>query len=156
MQIHDFSYPIRVFLRLADYAMGWEDMVSEKGKHKARVLSFWAKHGLEATVEAFGVKRRTVYLWREQLMEGSGKQEALNERSKAPRRRRRRIWPQPVITQMRRLRTVYPHLGKEKLYEFLKVFCDAKGLQCPKAETLGGILADAPDKMGTVPMNGTP
>jgi len=35
MQIHDFSYRIRRFLRLADYAIRWEAMVSEKAKHKA-------------------------------------------------------------------------------------------------------------------------
>ncbi len=138
--------------------MRWagEDMVSEKGKHKARVLSFWAKHGLEATVEAFGVKRRTVYLWREQLMEGSGKLEALNERSKAPRCRRRRIWPQPVITQMRRLRTVHPNLGKEELYAFLKAFAMLRGYNVLRPRPIGGILADAPGQDGHRSHGGTP
>lgn len=152
MQIHNYSCRIRGFLRLADYAVRWEDMVSEKGKHKARVLSFWAKHGLEATEEAFGIRRRTLYYWRSQLMKGGGKLEALNEGSKAPHRRRKRSWPQVVTSEIRRLRTVHPNLSKEKLYPFLKAFCDAKGLCSPKTKTIGGIIADAPDKMRTVPM----
>ena len=61
MQIHNYSYRIRGFSRLADYAIRW-DMLSDKAKHKARVLSFWAKHGLEATMEAFEVKGRTLLL----------------------------------------------------------------------------------------------
>lgn len=152
MQIHNFSYGIRGFLRLADYAIRWEDMVSEKGKHKARVLSFWAKHGLEATVEAFGVKRRTLYYWRERLMKGGGKPEGLNEKSKAPHRRRRRSWPQSVVAQIRRLRTEHPNLSKEKIYLSLKPFCNTRALGCPKPRTIGRIIAQAPDKMRTVPM----
>ena len=156
MQIHNFSYRIRGFLRLADYAIGWEDMVSEKGKHKARVLSFWARHGLEATEEAFGAKMRTLYYWREQLMKGDGKLEALNERSKAPHRRRRRSWPQAVVAQIRRLRSEHPNLSKEKIYLWLKPFCDRQGLHCPGQRTIGRIIADAPDKMRTVPMKVRP
>lgn len=109
MQIHDFSYRIRGFARLADYAIRWEAMVSEKAKHKDRVLSFWAKHGPKATEEAFGVGRRTLYYWREQLMKGGGKVEALEENSKAPRRRRKRSWPREVTCEIRRLRTLRPN-----------------------------------------------
>ncbi len=85
MQIRDFSFRIWGFFRLADFTIRWEDMVSEKAKHKARVLTFWAKHGAEATEEAFGVKRRTLYYWTGQVMKGGGgKLEALNEGSKPP------------------------------------------------------------------------
>lgn len=156
MQIHHFGYRLRGFLRLADYAIRWENMVSEKAKHKARVLSFWAKHGLEPTIEAFGVRRRTLYYWRGQIVRGGGKIEALNEMSKAPHCRRRRIWPQPVIREIRRLRSEHPNLSKEKLYLSLRPFCDKLGLGCPKARTIGRIIADAPDKMRSVPMKVRP
>lgn len=156
MQIHDFSYRIRGFARLADYAIRWEAMISEKAKHKARVLSFWARHGLKATEEAFGVGRRTLYYWREQLKKGDGKVEALEEPSKAPHRRRRRSWPREVTCEIRRLRTLRPNLGKDKLHVALKPFCEAKRLACPKPATIGRIIADAPDKMRTVPMKVRP
>ncbi|MFQ5917664.1 MAG: hypothetical protein ACE5I0_07630, partial [Candidatus Binatia bacterium] len=42
VQIHNYSYRIRGLARLADYVIRWEAMVSEKAKHKARVLSFCA------------------------------------------------------------------------------------------------------------------
>ena len=42
---------------------------------------FWEKYGLEATMEAFKVKRRTLYNWRKQLSEGNEDIESLNEKS---------------------------------------------------------------------------
>lgn len=47
-------------------------MVCETGKHKARVVSFWAEYGLEAPIEAFGVNPRTLYYWRSKLKKGAG------------------------------------------------------------------------------------
>ena len=42
VKIHNYSYRIRGLARLADYVIRWEAIVSEKAKHKARVLSFCA------------------------------------------------------------------------------------------------------------------
>src|SRR5512136_551547 len=122
-------------------------MVSEKAQYRHRVLRFWESYGVEATMEAFGVKRRTLYHWRKQLREGGENPEALNEKSRAPRGRRKRIWPKAIVEEIRRLRTVHPNLGKEKLYRFVKAFCEQTGLECPKARTIGRIIADAADKM---------
>ena len=107
---------------------------------------------MEATTEAFGVKRRTLYHWRKQLREGGESPEALNEKSRAPRRRRKRIWPKAIVEEIRRLRTVHPNLGKEKLYRFVKAFCEPRELSCPKARTIGRIIADAADKMRSRPL----
>jgi hypothetical protein len=48
------------------------------------VLRFWEKYGLAPTLEAFKVKRRTLYHWRWQLRMGGEDLEALNEKPKAP------------------------------------------------------------------------
>ena len=127
-------------------------MVSEKAQYRYRVLRFWESYGMEATTEAFGVKRRTLYHWRKQLREGGESPEALNEKSRAPRRRRKRIWPKAIVEEIRRLRTVHPNLGKEKLYRFVKAFCEPRELTCPKARTIGRIIADAADKMRSRPL----
>ncbi len=108
--------------------------------------------GLEATEEAFGVKRRTLYYWRGQLMKGGGKLEALNEESKAPHRRRSRSWPQLVLGQIGRIRTEHPNLSKEKIYLSLKPWCERQDLRCPKPRSIGRIIAGAVDKMRTVSM----
>lgn len=127
-------------------------MVSEKAQYRYRVRRFWEKYGLEATMEAFKVKRRTLYHWRSRLREGANNPEALNEKSRAPRKRRKRLWPKEILEEIKRLRTVYPNLSKEKLYPLIKVFCDPRKLSYPKPRTIGRIIADAPDKMRSHPM----
>ncbi len=107
-------------------------------------------------MEAFAVKRRTLYCWKSQLRQGGGKLEALNEESKSPHRRRKRSWPSQVIAEIRRIRGLRPNLSKEKVYPFLKQFCDIHHLRCPKPKTIGRLIADAPDNMRTVPMKVRP
>src|SRR3989344_6720396 len=84
-------------------AVRWEHM-SDKAKKKFEILVFWEKHGLEATLDAFKVKRRTLFLWKKQLREGRGKPAALEERSKIPKHRRIRAWPMAMLEEIKRLR----------------------------------------------------
>lgn len=70
MQIHRLSYHVRGFVRLADYAVRWTRMVTEQAKHKLKVLVFWQKYGLEATIAVFGIKERTLYDWKAKLKKG--------------------------------------------------------------------------------------
>lgn len=78
MQIRRIGYQVRGFGRITDYALRWAYVITEKAKHKGKVLAFWQKHGMKATRDAFGVKRRTLYWWKKQQKEGGGKLEVLN------------------------------------------------------------------------------
>ena len=60
-------------------------MITDKAKHKARVLAFWEKHGLTATLDAFPSKRSTLFNWKKQLKQGQGKLELLNDEQRTPR-----------------------------------------------------------------------
>lgn len=151
MQIVRFASGIRGFTRLADYAIRVL-MVTDKATHKARVLAFWEKWGLAATVEAFGISRRSLYLWKRQRTAGGGRLEALNERSTRPRRVRRRAWPPEVPAQIRRLRTEHPNLGPEKVAILLRAFCTERHLPAPAARTVARIIAEAPDRMRLCPV----
>jgi transposase InsO family protein len=127
-------------------------MITEIAKHKAQVLQFWATYGLKAAEDAFTVKKRTLQYWRAQLKRGEGKLEALNPKSRAPYTKRKRLWPNAIIQEMRRLRAEHPNLGKEKLHPFLKAFCTAKSLCCPSVRTIGRLIADEPGKMRIFPV----
>lgn len=112
-------------------------MITEKALKRARILAFREKHGLEATMEAFQLKRRSLFNWKKKLREAGGKFEGLNDKSKAPQRRRKRLWRLELIAEIRRLREKYPNLGKEKIHPVLKVFCETNRLLCPKPKTIG-------------------
>jgi len=72
MQIHRLSYHVKGFVRLADYAIRWTRMVTNKAKHKLKVLVFWQKFGKEATTTAFKTKERTLYERKAKLKKGGG------------------------------------------------------------------------------------
>ncbi|HLB50914.1 MAG TPA: DDE-type integrase/transposase/recombinase [Patescibacteria group bacterium] len=117
-------------------------MVSEKALKKMRILVFWEKHGLEATQEAFQVKRRTLFDWKQRFQEGGMKIEALNDHSRAPKRKRVREWDERIIAEIKRLRFEHPNLGKDKIYPELLAYCTEHALACPTISTIGRIIKD--------------
>jgi len=124
-------------------------------EEKLKILSFWKKYGLEATMEAYGVKRRTLFLWKQKLAAGGGQVIALKNVSRRPHQVRKRHYPQILIDEIKRLRRAHNNLGKEKLHCLLGTFCEMHALKLPSAKTLGRIIADAPDRMRITPQKVT-
>ena len=133
---------LRGFVSVYNRALRWSRMVTEKARKKFTIMVFWEKHGLPATMDAFGVKRRTLFLWKKKLREGRGKPETLNERSKAPMQRRIRAWPLEVLDEIKLLRMEHPNLGKEKVQILLARFCRRQTLPIPSASTVGRLIKD--------------
>ena len=142
MQVHRLSYGVKGFVRLARYAIRWTRMVTDKAKHKARVLKFWADHGTKAATEAFAISKRTLYHWQAQIRKGEGALEALNERSKRPHAIRRRQWHPDILLEIKRQRADHPNLGKEKVHDALKKFCVSRAFPCPSVSTVGNLIRD--------------
>ncbi len=132
---------VRGFTTCHNRAVRWSHM-TDKAKKKFEILVFWEKHGLAATMDAFGVKRRTLFLWKRQLREGRGKAVALEERSKTPVNRRLRVWPLEILEEIKRLRMQHPNLGKEKLHILLARFCRRNQLPIPSTSTVGRLIKD--------------
>ena len=130
------------FISTWERVIRFRDMITDTALRRTRILSFWEKHGLSATEEAFGVRRRTLFEWKRRLRVGTGKLESLNPGSRAPRVRRRRLWNYRIIDELRRLRDTHPNLGKEKLHPLLDEFCATSRLACPKPRTIGRLVKD--------------
>ncbi|MBU2763943.1 helix-turn-helix domain-containing protein, partial [Acidithiobacillus caldus] len=150
MQVQHVGYRIRGFYRVAGLGHLGE-MTPKDAQHRLKILRFFEKHGLEATVDAFGVSRRTLYRWKKTFKEGGGNPAALTAQSSAPKRKRRPRTEPRLVAEMRRLRRLYPNLGKEKLHVLLAPWCRAHGIPLPSVSTLGRIIARAPDKMRQSP-----
>jgi hypothetical protein len=151
MQYQHVGFKIKGFYYWAKYLQGYLAMLSAKAQHKLMVLRFWGNHGLLPTLDAFGVSRRTLFLCKHQLSSGSGLPVSLEERSKRPKSVRRSQWLDAIITEIKRLRKAHPNLGKEKVFIFLKPFCDTHSLHCPRPRTIGRIIARDPNKMRPIP-----
>lgn len=117
-------------------------MITEKAKYRIKVLAFWDKFGLEATTSAFPIKRRTLYYWKANFKKGEQKIEALNDKSRAPQTKRRRIWDSRIIEEIKRIRWQRPNLGKEKIYPLLSKFCSGININPPQPSTIGLLIKD--------------
>ena len=142
---------IKGFLTVYEDGLRYRYMLTEKAKYKAKVLVFWEKHGLEATMDAFLTGRSTLFEWKKKFKEGNGKLEALNEKKRTPKTKRKRIWPLEVRQKIKSLREEHPNLGPGKVYPLLFKFCDERNLKCPKSRTVARIVADDPEKMRIFP-----
>jgi transposase InsO family protein len=91
-----------------------------EAEKRLRILIFWEKHGDEATKEAFGVSRRTLYRWQESLRRADGKIIALDKKSTAPKKRNVRIVPAQLEARIIQLRAEHHLLGKKKLTPILR------------------------------------
>lgn len=134
------------------FITAWNDMIrfrymiTEEAKQRTRILVFWEKHGLVATKEAFSVSRPTLFRWQKALKQNGGKLEALNKRSTAPKRRRKREIPETVKNFILKERKFDPHLSKDKLSILMKEDDVAR----LSASTVGRMLGDM-NKTGLLP-----
>lgn len=111
-------------------------------EHRIKVIKFLDCYGAEATKEAFGASRSTVYLWKQKLKDNNGHLEALAPDSKAPKSRRRRNTNPLVADFIISKREQHPRLGKDKLRQLLKPVCARAGIVCPSASTVGRVIGD--------------
>lgn len=151
MRILRMGYGIYGFRRMMDSSIRWVRMITDEAKRRYEILVFWEKHGLQASKEAFKVKKRTLQNWKACLKKSHGMVESLNPKSRAPKNRRKRSWPTGVVVEIRRVRQEHPNLGKEKIFVHLQAFCREKNLVCPCVRTIGRLIADASDKMRIFP-----
>ncbi len=150
MQIQPLSYRIRGFYRVARTGHLWA-MTTKDITRRLEILGFFERHGKTATCDAFQLSPRTLYRWRRALRQADHNPAALAKRSCAPKRPRRARWPAALVSEIRRLRRVYPNLGKDKLHVLLRPWCAQQRLPLPSASTIGRIIARAPRKMRHTP-----
>lgn len=133
---------IRGFMTVYRDALRYRYMITEKALQKAKIILFAEKHGHKIALEAFSLKSRTLYHWKRLWKQGGKKPEALNEKKRIPKNKRKRSWPEELIAEIKRIRWEHPNLGKDKIHPILQRFCKEKNLQCPKAKTIGRLIKD--------------
>jgi transposase InsO family protein len=151
-KIHCKFTGIKGFVRVYEDELKYR-MLTEKAKYKAKVLIFWEKHGLEATIDAFPVKRSALFLWKKILRDNQGKLISLNDKKRIPKTTRKREWSFEIRQKIKQIRhdPLHPNLGPDKIHPLLETFCKEHNLKCPKTRTITRIIADDPEKMRIFP-----
>ena len=143
MKIQSKYRGIKGFVTVYNRAVRYRYMITEQAKQRYRILIHWGKYGLDSTMNAFRVKRRTLFNWKKLLDEGGGKIEALNPKKRTPKNKRKRAWDYRLLEEIKQLRIEHPNLGAEKLYPLLLDFADTNGISpCPKPSTIERLIAD--------------
>jgi transposase InsO family protein len=142
MRIHNKTKGVRGMMTMYEYALKSKYMITQKVKERVQILTFWKKYGIEATKDTYGVKIRSLYNWKKKLREGNNELESLNDKSRVPQKKRKRIWDIEIIEEIERIREKHPNLGAEKIYPLLKVFCENINLKCPKSRTIARLIKD--------------
>lgn len=129
------------------------EMENKEANERYKIIKFFDKYGLEATIEAFGISRRTIYRWKAKLKENNNDITSLNPKSKKPKNKRTPNTPITLINEIKRLRKKYPNIGKSKLHVILKSWCEKNNLTLPSESTIGRIISKDKDKMRVTPHN---
>ena len=146
MRITNINKGIKGSRLIQERALRFAYMIQETANRRARALSFWQKHGLDASMDAYNVSRATLYRWKKKLKESQGKLESLNNKSKAPKKRNKRIVDYRIERYIIKQRKKHPRLGKKKLTPLLRVKCIEWGIHPPSEATVGRIIRDLKEK----------
>ncbi len=65
-------------------------MITKTAQQRHKILCFWRKHGLKATIDAFGAKRSTLYAWWKIYKESGYRIDSLNPGTQARKHNNKR------------------------------------------------------------------
>lgn len=127
-------------------------MNNKEAQTRLKILNFYDKYGLNATIEAFDISKRTIYRWKAKLKENGNSPEALNPKSTKPKNFRKSSVHKDIVCEIKRLREVYPNIGKAKLHVLLQQWCKDNNHTLPSQSTIGRVIANDKDKMRITPL----
>ena len=91
----------------------------EIAQERLKIVEFYKLHGEKITQEAFGVNRKTIFVWRKRLKESRNSISSLIPSSTTPHSKRAMTTDLKVISFIKDLRMKYTCLGKEKISPLL-------------------------------------
>ena len=141
---------LRGYTRVKRFSYLFE-MENKEAQKRLKIIKFFDKYGLEATIEAFDISRRTLYRWKSTLTKNKNNVSSLNPKSTKPKHKRQATTPKILINEIKQLREKYPNIGKAKLYVILKPWCEQNNFTLPSESTIGRIIAKHKDKMRLFP-----
>lgn len=113
---------------------------NEIARERQKIISFYDTYKEKATLKAFGVDRKLVYIWRKRLQSGHNHLSSLIPSSTRPKQVRRMVTDERILTYIKNLRIQYPGLGKEKIKPLLDQYCKDAGIPTIAEPTIGKVI----------------
>ena len=141
------SKPKLILSRIKGYNHWMKTVISinqfdrhEVAKYRLRVIGHYQQFGIESTLNAFPVKRSTVFLWLGKLKAGQGSLVALIPQSTRPVGVRQMNVDSRIITEITRLRQEHYRLGKLKIKPLIDGYCRKENIKSPSVSHIGKII----------------
>lgn len=146
MQIGFKYHNCQGYGRLYNYGLKYfnpETMITDKAETRLKILNYWKKHGLEATYDAFGAKRATLYYWQKLYRDGGYRIESLDPGKTIRKHKNKRDIHPLLLKEIKRLRLeVCPNMGKGKVVKYLRTFSEKNQLPIYSESKIGRIIRD--------------
>jgi len=133
------------FHKLYNYGLKYYPnyMITKEAEKRVKILKFWKKYGLQATIDAYGAKKSTLYLWQKIYKENEYKLISLNPKSQARVVNNKRQINPIILKEIKRLRTeVCPNMGKAKVKKYLDNYCKDNNLPIYSESKIGRIIKE--------------
>lgn len=112
----------------------------EVAQERLRIIKYYTKYGEKTTKEAFGIGRKTIFVWKKRLGQSQGKLSSLIPFSTKPLTVRGMVTDPRIVEYIAKLREDHPRLGKEKIYPLLLHHCQNIGILAIKESTIGKVI----------------
>lgn len=112
----------------------------EVAQERLKIINFYQRYGEKATLEAFGVDRKLIYIWRKRLKTSGNQLFSLIPSSTKPKNTRRSPVDPKVVEYIKNLREEHPRLGKEKIKILLDEYCLKEDLPPISESTIGRVI----------------
>lgn len=141
------SKPKLIFSNVKGYNHWMKTVISinqfdkyEVAKYRLKVINHYQQFGLKSSLNAYPVKRSTLFLWLRKLKDGQGRLTSLIPQSTKPHCTRQMMVNPKVTSEIARLRQKHYRLGKRKLKPLIDTFCKREGIKTSSVSHIGKII----------------
>lgn len=114
--------------------------LSDPAKFRLHVLDHYFKYGWKSAVDAFGVKKSTLYDWKKMFIKSRKNLNSLVPKSTKPNHTRKMTTNPRLVEFIRSVREDYGPVSKYKLKVFTDVYCKEIGIKPPSVSLIGKII----------------
>jgi hypothetical protein len=114
--------------------------VSDTVQYRFHILSHFYQYGLKPTLDAFGIKKSILYVWKKAYEASGKKASSLIPKSTCPKQTRTMVTDWRMETFIRTLREDYGPLSKYKIKPFLDEYAKSLGIASYGTSKIGKII----------------
>ena len=113
---------------------------SDVAAFRLHVLIYYYKYGLQPTLDAFSMKKSSLYNWKERYEKSGKKIISLVPESTRPHQTRKMTTDYRLVEFIKAMRETYGNVGKEMIKPFLDEYAGELGIESLSQTTIGKVI----------------